>query len=119
MSSLESKSFSAPTSEGRSSTRGTSTSCRCGERGRASHLRARLAVVRARRPDRRVDDCDATHIGVVLSGRQRIRMTTAPSVEIGPGDVFHIPPGHDGWTVGDEPCVLLDFVGAASYARPG
>jgi hypothetical protein len=28
-----------------------------------------------------------------------------------------IEPGHDAWTVGDEPCVLLD-TGIAAYAKP-
>ena len=37
--------------------------------------------------------------------------------EFGLGDVLFIPPGHDGWTVGDEPCVMLDFQGASTYAR--
>jgi NADPH:quinone reductase-like Zn-dependent oxidoreductase len=37
--------------------------------------------------------------------------------EIGPGDVAAIQPGHDAWTVGDEPCVAVDFGGYAQYAR--
>jgi hypothetical protein len=27
-----------------------------------------------------------------------------------------IPPGHDAWTVGTEPCIMLDFAGFADYA---
>ena len=37
--------------------------------------------------------------------------------ELGPGDVVDIPPGHDGWVVGDEPCVVLDFAGMGAYAK--
>ncbi len=37
--------------------------------------------------------------------------------EYGPGDAVVIPPGHDGWTVGDEACVMLDFAGADEYAK--
>ncbi len=37
-------------------------------------------------------------------------------VELGPGDVFVVPPGHDSWVVGDEPYVSLHLVGADSYA---
>jgi mannose-6-phosphate isomerase-like protein (cupin superfamily) len=38
--------------------------------------------------------------------------------DIGPGDVFVIPPGHDAWVVGDEPLVLYGFAGtAAQYAE--
>ena len=38
-------------------------------------------------------------------------------VEMRQGDVFHIPPGHDSWVVGDEPYVSLDLIGAGDYAR--
>jgi hypothetical protein len=38
--------------------------------------------------------------------------------DIGPGDVFTIGPGHDAWTLGKEPCVLLDFAGMVEYAKP-
>ena len=27
----------------------------------------------------------------------------------GPGDVGSIPPGHDGWTIGNEPVVWLEI----------
>ena len=26
-------------------------------------------------------------------------------------------PGHDAWTVGDEPCVVIDWQGFADYAK--
>jgi class 3 adenylate cyclase len=32
-------------------------------------------------------------------------------VEIRPNEVFDVPPGHDAWVVGDEPAVILDFLG--------
>jgi hypothetical protein len=32
--------------------------------------------------------------------------------------VTYIPPGHDSWTVGDEPSIALDFAGMAEYAKP-
>ena len=32
--------------------------------------------------------------------------------------VFPTPPGHDGWTEGDEACVLLDFGGLTGYPLP-
>ena len=37
----------------------------------------------------------------------------------GPGDVLSIPSGHDGWVVGDEPAVVIDFHGASTYAKRG
>jgi hypothetical protein len=33
------------------------------------------------------------------------------------GDVYRIAPGHDAWVVGDEPVVLVEFQGAANYAK--
>jgi hypothetical protein len=33
-----------------------------------------------------------------------------------PGDLFHVPPGHDSWVVGDEPYVSLHFMGSEDYA---
>jgi len=64
------------------------------------------------------ESCQAAHVGYVLSGRQVILMDDGTQLEIGPGDVVSIPAGHDGWTVGDEPCVVLDFAGMATYAKP-
>ena len=33
------------------------------------------------------------------------------------GESYTIPPGHDAWVVGDEPCVLVDFEGMSDYAQ--
>ena len=44
-------------------------------------------------------------------------MDDGQEMEFGPGEGFEIPPGHDGWTVGDEPAVVLDFTGAEHYAE--
>ncbi|MFD8591918.1 cupin domain-containing protein [Streptomyces sp. NPDC059637] len=66
------------------------------------------------------DSCRVHHNGYVVSGRMRIRMDDGAEAEVGPGDVFVCPPGHDAWTVGDEPCVMHDFAGtmAKEYAKP-
>lgn len=32
-------------------------------------------------------------------------------------DGFVCPPGHDAWTLGDEPCVTIDLAGMGTYAR--
>jgi quercetin dioxygenase-like cupin family protein len=64
------------------------------------------------------ESCQVAHLGYVLSGRQGVRMDDGSELEFGPGDVVAIPPGHDGWVIGDEPCVLLDFAGMAHYAEP-
>ncbi|HUY75230.1 MAG TPA: cupin domain-containing protein [Ktedonobacterales bacterium] len=58
------------------------------------------------------DSCQVTHFGYVLSGQIGARMNDGTELTASPGDVFSIPAGHDGWTIGDEPCVMLDFGGA-------
>jgi quercetin dioxygenase-like cupin family protein len=63
------------------------------------------------------DSCQVEHIGYVLQGRMKVVMDSGDELEVAPGDVFHIPPGHDAWIVGDEPCVHLDFGGLKGYAK--
>jgi quercetin dioxygenase-like cupin family protein len=62
--------------------------------------------------------CQAAHVGYVVSGRQKVVMDDGTELDIGPGDVVSIPPGHDGWTIGDEACVVIDFAGMSNYAKP-
>ena len=59
--------------------------------------------------------CQATHLGVMLSGTMHIRMDDGTELEFGPGQVFHIPPGHDGWVVGNEPALFIDITGMEDY----
>jgi quercetin dioxygenase-like cupin family protein len=61
--------------------------------------------------------CPVEHVGVVLSGRARVAMDDGTEVELGPGDLFHISPGHDSWVVGEEPYVSLHLLGADEYAE--
>lgn len=63
------------------------------------------------------DSCQVEHIGYVLSGRMKLVMDDGSEHEYKPGEAFHMPPGHDAWTVGDEACVLLDFGGLDDYAK--
>ena len=63
------------------------------------------------------DSCQAPHTGYVVSGRLATRMDDGQEMEFGPGESFEIPPGHDGWTIGNEPAVVLDFTGAEHYAE--
>ncbi len=64
------------------------------------------------------DLCTYHHLGYTISGRARIRMGDGTEIEVGPDEMYEIPPGHDAWVVGDEPWVSIDFRGARSYARP-
>ena len=69
------------------------------------------------KPEVQTDWCENLHLLYVLSGRHHAKMKDGTEVEYGPGDLVLIPPGHDGWTVGDEPAVLLDL-GALLVADP-
>ena len=61
--------------------------------------------------------CQVEHVGLVVSGRAAVRMDDGREYILQPGDVFHIPPGHDSWVVGDELYVSLHFLGAEKYAH--
>jgi uncharacterized cupin superfamily protein len=63
------------------------------------------------------DSCEVSHLGYVLSGRMRVFMDDGSEGECGPGDVVAIPPGHDAETLGDEPCVVVDFGEFGDYAK--
>ena len=65
------------------------------------------------------DSCQQTHLGHCTSGRMHVRMDDGSEMEIGPGEVFSIPPGHDAWIVSDEPFVGVDFFGMEEYAKQG
>ena len=61
--------------------------------------------------------CQADHRAYFISGRMKVVMDDGTEGELGPGDMAAIEPGHDAWTVGDEPCVAVDFGAIAQYAK--
>ncbi|MEV4799640.1 cupin domain-containing protein [Nonomuraea sp. NPDC049421] len=64
------------------------------------------------------DSCQVHHTAFVVQGRMRLHADDGTEAEIGPGDLFVCPPGHDAWVVGDEQCIMYDFAGgAANYAK--
>jgi class 3 adenylate cyclase len=71
------------------------------------------------RPIAGTDRCEFHHVGYQISGRCVAEDRDGTVTEMGPGDVFDIPPGHDVWVVGDEPCITLDFQGVAGWALRG
>lgn len=60
--------------------------------------------------------CEARHVGVVISGRFGVTMRDGTTLEFGADDVFEIPPGHDGYTLGDQPCVQIEWSGLRAFA---
>lgn len=59
-------------------------------------------------PIAKTDSCQVHHHGYVLSGSMRLRMDDGTEHEVRTGDLFDVPPGHDAWVTGDEPCEVVD-----------
>src|SRR5438132_8565100 len=60
--------------------------------------------------------CEARHVGVVVSGSWGAVLRDGTVLEFGPDDVYDVPPGHDGYTIGDEQCVLIEWLGMRALA---
>ncbi len=67
------------------------------------------------KPLTHLEFCQSRHIGYVLEGRIRFHSDTDEERDVVAGQAFHVGPGHDAWVVGEEPCVFIDFEGAATY----
>lgn len=61
------------------------------------------------KPVVKTESCEKHHLIYLISGRLRARMNDGKEEEFGPGDVIVVPPGHDGWAVGNEPVVWLEI----------
>jgi hypothetical protein len=61
------------------------------------------------RPPGGPKSCQIHHFGVQLTGRMHVKHDDGQEIDYGPGDVWDIPPGHDGWVVGDEAVVYYGF----------
>jgi hypothetical protein len=66
------------------------------------------------------DSCQVLHNGYQVSGRLHVRPEDGTEEEVGPGEAYVIPPGHDAWVVSEEPVVSVDMssVTAERYAKP-
>jgi hypothetical protein len=63
------------------------------------------------------ESCQVDHVGYLLSGTLGVRHEDGTETEVRAGSVYRISPGHDGWTIGDEPVVAIEFQGAAHFAE--
>lgn len=61
------------------------------------------------------DLCPASHRLFIVSGHLHVVMEDGAELELRTGDAAVIPPGHDAWVVGDEPCEAVDF--SPSYSQ--
>jgi class 3 adenylate cyclase len=64
------------------------------------------------------DTCEYHHLGMVMSGHLRFETPDGLQMEVGPGMLFEVQAGHDAVVLGDEPCVIYDFAGMRTFARP-
>ena len=69
------------------------------------------------KPLAKTKSCEASHLQYHVSGRLKVVMDDGSEAEFGPGDVSHLPPGHDAWVVGNEPVVVIDISGMENYAK--
>jgi mannose-6-phosphate isomerase-like protein (cupin superfamily) len=70
------------------------------------------------KPVVKTKSCEATHIGYQVSGRLHIVTDDGSAVEVGPGEAYSVPPGHDAWVVGNDPVVAIDVSGMmADFAK--
>src|SRR5689334_4186662 len=63
------------------------------------------------------DSCQVEHIGYLVSGTLHVDHDDGSSADVTAGDVYRIASGHDAHVVGDDPVVVVEFQGAATYAR--
>ena len=57
------------------------------------------------------DSCQATHLGVIVSGAVCAKHNDGTELTYKAGDAYSIQPGHDGWVVGNEPAIVYEFHG--------
>jgi quercetin dioxygenase-like cupin family protein len=61
------------------------------------------------KPVAKTDSCQMDHVIYVVSGSLAIVDDEGQETDYVAGDVGHIPPGHDGWTIGNENAVWIDI----------
>ncbi|HKW71190.1 MAG TPA: adenylate/guanylate cyclase domain-containing protein [Candidatus Dormibacteraeota bacterium] len=63
------------------------------------------------------ESCQNRHVGVCISGTLHVELDDGTSMEVSADDAYEIPPGHDGWVVGDEPFVTYEWTSSRVFAR--
>jgi hypothetical protein len=61
------------------------------------------------KPIAKTDSCQVHHVGYILSGRLGVATNDGGEAEIGPGEAYEIQPDHDGFVVGDEAVISIEF----------
>jgi len=55
------------------------------------------------------DLCEHAHVGFLARGEIHIQYGDGCVLEFAAPQVLEIEPGHDGWVVGNEPAVVIEF----------
>ena len=55
------------------------------------------------------DLCMHAHVGFLAKGQIHIQYADGCVLEFAAPQVIAVEPGHDGWVVGDEPAVVIEF----------
>ena len=55
------------------------------------------------------DLCQHAHVGFLAQGQIHIRYADGCTLELAAPQAIVIEPGHDGWVVGDQPAVVIEF----------
>ncbi|PYT13821.1 MAG: hypothetical protein DMG59_19220 [Acidobacteria bacterium] len=63
------------------------------------------------------DLCMHAHVGFLARGQFQIQYADGCTTEFKAPQVVAIEPGHDGWVIGDEPAVLIEFDFEADTVR--
>ncbi|MBZ5607379.1 MAG: hypothetical protein LAP38_03910 [Acidobacteriia bacterium] len=73
----------------------------------STHMRATVGT----------DLCQHAHVGFLARGQIHIQYADGCTLEFAAPQVVAIEPGHDGWVVGNEPAVLIEFDFEGDTAR--
>jgi hypothetical protein len=68
------------------------------------------------KPIAKTKSCEAPHFQYHATGVLHVKMDDGAEMDIGPGEISMLPPGHDAWVVGVEPVTVIDFQGMVDYA---
>lgn len=70
------------------------------------------------KPIAETESCQVAHLGYIVAGSMTALTDDGVTLRFVAGDAMSLPPGHDAWVEGNEPCILIDFVGFTDYAKP-
>jgi class 3 adenylate cyclase len=60
--------------------------------------------------------CQHRHVGYTISGHLHVMTEDGTEIDIVEGDAYEIPPGHDGWVVGDRPWEAVEYGNIREFA---